>query len=546
MKATARILPAVVAAALLVGTLPAFAASDAATREQESLETLRNTVTNLLQALVDKGLLTKEAAQSLVKDAQAKATASVAASQAVEPGAVRVPYVPQIVRDEITKQVAATVEPQAVDDVVRRAKDEGWGVPAAMPEWLSHVRVFGDVMYRAQADLYGRDNLPFSVLDYQSINAAGGIGVLGYFNSFLNINENVDRERLRARIGAIANPAADVTAGIRLSSGSLTDPGSESQNQGTTEARYAVAIDQAYIRWDPKTAAGFNYLSMVGGRIENPFFAPTELVYARDLTLEGSAVTGRLGYGAQGPDRSNVFLTVAGIPVQYVPLESPQSKWLVAAQLGTLAHIGEAQKLRFAVAYYDFLHVSGEKNAPDSTLLNYTAPQFVRHGNTMFDISNSTTNPNLNLFALAAEFRLVDIAARYELPIGAHLLTISGEGVKNVGDTAHELLARTGQPYPVHNRGYVGDIIFGTPQVRQFGDWRAALGYRYVQDDAVLDSLTDADFHLGGTNAKGYFVWGELGLTRDVWARLRYMSGNEIDGTPYGVDVLQLDLNTRF
>ena len=61
------------------------------------------------------------------------------------------------------------------------------------------------------------------------------------------------------------------------------------------------------------------------------------------------------------------------------------------------------------MAYYDFLHVTGQKNPPDSELLNYTAPTFVQKGNTMFDISNiADLDPTVNLFALAAHFRLVD------------------------------------------------------------------------------------------------------------------------------------------
>ncbi len=531
-----------------VGVLLAAAAPrvHAESNERESLETLRNTVTNLLQALVDQGLLTREKAQALVKAAQDKAAATTAA-QAVEPGAVRVPYVPEIVKDEISKQVAAQVEPQAVDDVVRRAKTEGWGVPGALPEWLSRVRVYGDVTIRGQENLYARDNTPGVILDFQSINAAGGIGKLGLFNSFLNVTEDHDYMRLRARFGIESKVAPEVTAGVRLSSGSLTDPSSASQNLGTTAARYTVGIDQAFIRWDPRTAAGFNYLTAIGGRIANPWFAPTELVYSRDLTLEGAAFTGRLGYGDGHADQSHVFVTLAGLPVQDVPLESPESKWLVGGQLGTLVNMGGGQRFRIAAAYYDFLHVSGEKNAPDSTLLNYTAPQFVRYGNTMFDISNSTTDPTVNLFALAARFRIVDLAMRYELPLGArYQMTVTGEADKNVGDTQSDLLARTGVALPARNRGYVGELMFGDKAVTRFGEWRAAVGYRYVQGDAVIDAWTDADFHLGGTNAKGYTLWAEFGLNRDLWTRLRYMSGNEIDGTPYGLDVIQLDLSTRF
>src|SRR5579863_2529110 len=86
--------------------------------EEQSLTELRNTVVNLLQALVDKGLLTREQAQALVKQAQDKAAADATAQAAKdaaqakeEAGAVRVPYVPQIIKDEISKQVADEVKP---------------------------------------------------------------------------------------------------------------------------------------------------------------------------------------------------------------------------------------------------------------------------------------------------------------------------------------------------------------------------------------------------------------------------------------------------
>jgi hypothetical protein len=89
-------------------------------------------------------------------------------------------------------------------------------------------------------------------------------------------------------------------------------------------------------------------------------------------------------------------------------------------------------------------------------------------------------------------------------------------------------------------------VSFGDPTVDAFGRWRAAVGYRYVQADAVLDAWTDADFHGGGTNADGYYFWGSMGLTHNTWVRLRYLSANEIVGPRYGLDIWQLDFNARF
>ncbi len=82
--------------------------------------------------------MTREQAQALVKQAQDKAAADAAAqalkdaAQAKEDeGAVRVPYVPQIVKDEISKQVAEEVKPGVVKDVIQEAKTEKWGRPGS-------------------------------------------------------------------------------------------------------------------------------------------------------------------------------------------------------------------------------------------------------------------------------------------------------------------------------------------------------------------------------------------------------------------------------
>jgi hypothetical protein len=540
------------AVALAILSPAVWAAEDAG--ERQSLEEVRNTVVNLLRALVDKGLITREQAELLVKQAQDKAAAdatATAARQAAtakeEEHAVRVPYVPQIVKDEISKQVAAQVQPSVVADVVKQAKEEKWGVPGALPEWLSRVRVFGDVTVRAQGDLYPRDNSQNALLDFNAINQAGGIARATF--PFLDTTQDRDRMRVRARFGVEADLSPNVRAFIRLASGSLTDPGSESQTLGTYAERYTVGIDQAYIVWDSSTGDRLAAVTADGGRLANPWFAPTELVYARDLTFEGVASTLRVGWGEGGADRSHLYLTAGGFPVLEVPLVNQENKWLVGAQLGTNLRWGDsgAQHLRLGAAYYDFVHATGQRNTQDSTLLNFTAPAFIRYGNSMFDISNSTTDPSVNLFALAARFRIVDVAASYDLKFSRYSFALNGEAVRNIGYKRGDVESLTGQTMPSdENKGYVAELSFGDPSVNQFARWRAALGYRYVKRDAVLDAWTDADFHEGGTNAAGYYVWASFGLTKNTWLRLRYLSANEIDGPRYGLDIWQLDLNARF
>jgi Putative porin len=538
--------------AALVSATPVFAA-DSSTEEQ-SLSELRNTVVNLLQALVDKGLLTREQAQQMVKQAQDKAAAEAAAKAAQnaaqakeDENAVRVPYVPQIVKDEISKEVAQTVKPAVVADVVDTAKKEGWGVPASLPEWLSRVKVFGDVTIRGQGDFFPSDNSFNQLYDYNVVNAAGGPTKTP--NPYLDTTEDRYRLRLRARLGVEGDLTDTVRAFIRLASGSLTQvAGSESQTLGQYGNRYTVGIDQAYILWDtaPRTMLSMN--SLEGGRIPNPWFSPTELVYARDLTFEGVADTFRVGWGAGGSDRSHVYLTAGAFPMLEVPLASQEDKWMLGAQVGTNLRFNDGQDhLRLAAAYYDFLKVTGQSNTPDSTLLNYTAPAFVQFGNTMFSIANSTTDPSAFLYALAAHFRIADLAANYEHNFGRYSFALTGEAVRNIGYNLGDVEALSGTIFPhSENHGYVGEVSIGNPVVDRFGQWRLAVGYRYVQPDAVLDAWTDADAHGGGTNAAGYYVWSTFGLTKNTWLRVRYYSMNEIVGPRYGLDTLQLDVNARF
>jgi adenosylcobinamide amidohydrolase len=77
-------------AALMAVGLAATAHAD----EREDLETLKQTTLNLIQALVDQGVLPAAKADALVKQAEAKARAAVAEAKKTEQSTVRVQFVP--------------------------------------------------------------------------------------------------------------------------------------------------------------------------------------------------------------------------------------------------------------------------------------------------------------------------------------------------------------------------------------------------------------------------------------------------------------------
>jgi Putative porin len=527
-------------ASLALALAPAVACL--AADERQSLEELRNTVINLLQTLVDQGVITREKAEQMVKSAQEKAAASAAAVAKSDEGAVRIPYVPQIVKDEIAKEVAEQVKPGVVADVVSEAKTEKWGVPGALADWLTRTRISGSVTLREEDIFYAKDNAQNVYLNYYAINNAGGIVKAGV-NAFENVSVDRARFRGRARFAVDSDITDSVTAGMRIATGNTSDLVSESQTLDGT-APYQFGLDELYIRLDERNAQKFPWLSIVGGRFLNPYGTPTDLIFHKDLTFEGVAATGRFGFGDGSAEQSHVFFTAGIHPIQEVAL-SAQDKWLTGAQLGLNLHIGEGQRLRFSGAFYDYFNVTGRLNPPNSSVYNYTAPVFLRQGNTYYNISNSN-DLTVNLFALAAKYRLANLNATYELGVGRYVLGVTADAVRNFGYNTADVSSNVGSYVAARTKGYQAEVSFGDPTVLVAGAWRGVIGYRYLQRDAVIDAYTDSDFHFGGTDATGYYFLADYGLANRVWMRLRYLSSNAIDGPTLGIDTLQLDLNTRF
>jgi len=526
--------------------------------QERSLTELRNTVVNLLQALVDRGVLTREQAQAMVRDAQEKAAAETAANAAAEQqrekeeaNAVRVPYVPEIVKDEISKQVVAELGPSVKKEVVQEISSSG-SLRSALPDWVREMTWTGDVRVRGEGDLFAHDNAVNTYLDFNQINTKGGIERAGS-SALLNTEEEQNRMRLRLRYGFDLELGSGWSAALRLATGSTGEIiATTNQTLGTYGAGYQITADQGYIRWTGQSSSERQIFTVTAGRFENPWVS-TDLIWYNDLTFEGATAAYRVNLSSDSAHRHDLFATVGGFPLtSFSPFDSDptdKQKWLTAAQVGADFSTDNDSQIRFGAAYYDYIHIVGQRNSLDSTLYNWTAPAFVQKGNSVFDISNPsnpTANP-VNLFALASDFRIVDLIALANLHLSSrYSLGFTLEALDNVGFKTADVMARTGYYVAPRTRGYRADIGFGSSTVGPFGAWHASFGYRYLQRDAVLDAFNDEDFHLGGTDAKGYTVLFDFSFNPRVWLRLKYMSANEIDGPPLGIDVWQVDMNTRF
>ena len=550
-------------------TAPTAAAAPAAPEPVvSSEEVLRNTVVNILESLVQKGVLTREQAQAIVENAQSKALASAretaatkAANEVVEKDAVRVTYVPQIVKDDLARQMSAQVSKDAAAQVIDEAKKQGWGVPGALPEWLKNVRLSGDVRFRAEDALYDKNNRQNYYLNFAAINAAGGQGRAGA-NAVLNVSQDRPRMVGRLRFGGSAALSDTLRAEFRVASGNPSNATSTNQTLGNYGARWQFGVDRAALLWNPHSDDWDRDYDVRLGRFENPFATYNEMLWDQDLSFEGVSGTFNWNRVVGEDERTSrwLFATVGAFPIQEVEL-SNKDKWLYGAQIGTEIPFTENSRLRVAGAIYQFANVNGQVNTPGSNLLDYTAPAILQKGNTLVDIRNDV-DPSTNLWALAGKYRLVSGLVQFDmLAFGQNRVSINGEIVKNIGWKRADVEALQapiafntpfvppGQPLPpltARTSGYEFGVTAGRPKVQDFGQWRTGLSYRHLERDAVIDAFTDSDFHLGGTDAAGYIFFFDFGLAHSAFARLRYMSADAVDGEPLGIDVAQLDLVGQF
>lgn len=542
MKTMKRLLPLCVVSALS----PVAMAEDA-----NGFSAMKKATQNIVDALVADGVISKTRAEEIVNKLEASSESEKKDSDKVEKGVVRIPYVPEFVKEEIRGQVRAELREDVVGDVMSQAKNERWGMPDALPDWTRRFKFKGDIRLRAQSELYADDNTKFSYYNYQAINSSGGFNNAGT-DAYINTTEDRHRMRMRLRLGIDATVTNNLKASMRFATGNLTNPVSTNQTLGNYTNRYRVVLDRAYLKYDYYNLDGYPSLTFLGGRMPNPWFS-TELVWDKDLSFEGLALQYRMSlHGSdnlfeQDERMRNLFWTFGVFPLDESELYS--DKWLLATQIGLDLKFTDQSAFKVGLAYYDYQNIQLVPNAVGSRTNDWSAPDFVQKGNTYGRISNDVgeTRENPRLTGLAADFDIVNLTMQYDHAAYApiHIIT-SVDYAKNIAYDRAEVERLSQEIKEERTDAYSAKLTIGWPDVTFPGNWQMFMGYRYLERDSVVDAFTDSDFHLGGTDTKGFIVGGKYGINDNTWMQLRWLSADEIDGPLFGVDVLQLDLNAKF
>lgn len=557
----------------LAASLALAAASAAALPAQSAPAPSENATINLIRLLVQQGVLKPEQADALVAQAEAEAKTARQATPdrgaaVAQAGDVRVPYIPQTVRDQIRDEVKA--------EVMVQAKEENWAQPNTFPDWVSRITVEGDVRVRDESRFYAGSNSN-EIVDFAKLNAKGPYDVNtntnGGYPPMLNTREDRRNQlRIRARLGVRAEISEDWAAGIRLATGSDDSPVSTSQTLGGGMGKKDIWLDQAYL-----TYRAAKWATVTGGRIGNPFES-TDTLFSNDLNFDGVAAIFK--HPLQGRDVT-LFGTLGAFATEYanngwnsssMTEGSTENKWLLGAQVGADWKINQQNSLRGALAYYHFDNIAGKRSSSCSPWAgdencdtDWSRPAFMQKGNTLFQLRNIAPNP-LNpadtpqpqYVGLASKFDLLDLNLRWDTRVFDGLgLRVNGNYIRNLAYSKSKMASRS-QGFFVNNFGENGSIESGpnawmlqatlgrSYDLKEKGDWLAFVGYKYIQPDALPDAFNDSSFHQGGTNARGYYIGAGYAFDKNVYGVFRWMSTKEIYGPPLAIDTMQFEINARF
>jgi len=604
------------------GSSPAAAASpeDAAKAVDVSSTTLtgapvpksQNVTINLINRLVQRGVLSKEDAADLIKqaeadaeDAKAQAEATQAATDQAAAAAqaaasaqaavaqsnsnplapefapsgddVRVTYIPEVVKAQLRDEIKG--------EVMAAARDEKWTAPGPIPDWVSHIRLFGDVRVRYEGDFFpgGNDNTG-SFPNFNAINTGSPYDVSGTsFAPELNVDQDRTRFRIRARFGLEADLGNGFSAGLRIGTGETNSPVSGNQSlgaayngQGGDFSKYAIWLDRGYLKYELASDTDHS-LGLSLGRFDNPFVTSSTIMWADDIGFDGLALTGRYQvakgvtpFGAFGafPIFNTDFNFSSNQPAKF----KSDDKYLFAGQVGTDWKINKDLNFKIAGGYFYFYNVAGKLSDPFTPLTTSDQgntddlrPSFAQKGNSYMALRDIVPNASNNYgaslqyqyYGLATPFHVLALTSRLDYTHFEPLtISLMGDYIKNLAFNGSDIAAKA-----VNNRGdsssglgsYVGGdtgwfvgVRVGKPSFEKFGDWSTGINYRYVESDATIDGFVDSDFGGGGTNVKGFSLFGSMALSPNVAFTVRWMSSNEVSGPPLKEDVLQVDLSGKF
>lgn len=382
------------------------------------------------------------------------------------------------------------------------------------------------------------------------------------------------RARIRARFNAVADLGSQFRAGITLASGDVNDPTSTNANMTGFYTRKAIALDQAFVEFNPKD---FKPLTLTAGKFRYPWFN-TELTWDKDLNPEGAAES--LGFKLDTAVLKRIAFVGFQLPFAEIAGTSSTDKRIAqqityGGQVQTMWALGPRVTLSAYSGFYDFrgsdaiavaLARASSKNpqTPFTGLLPLNSGNPVQNSTytttaTTIITVNGTTYPtgvsSVTNAQFASKFALFDNIAKIDINTGHERLALSfiGDYVQNTeacsnlpnivaapANTATQTFKQTfNAPCNSHQRrGYWAEGRIG--RLQQKGDIQFGYTRIFIEREAVLGNFNYSEIRQG-TNVTEHRFDAFYQFDRSVQLGFAALVGRPLASTQPWLTRLQFD-----
>jgi len=424
--------------------------------------------------------------------------------------------------NEVLKEVRETQETQWQEKDKERAevikatkdaikKDNPTLFAGGIPDWVRKMQLKGDL--RLRYEHIQRD-----------VDTNFGKGQKKYVD--------VDRYRYRLRLGVVTKVTDDVDVGFGFASGTA-DPRSANQSFQKEFSKGQLNIDYAYARYKP-----YSWLTLQGGKFENPLWRPSELIWKDDIRPDGAAIL----FTYDALPNLNLFTNIGAFII-----DSQNTTYLSNSTKDHSLHSDDPCMLVFQPgSKYSFTDSIYFKNA-----LSFYGTNNVRH-HTFADYSSGTNTLDKTgqyKGTLKNSYNAIVASGEvgYKNPIPyVPFAALFGEYIKNTSSSSSNGGFKDSGPGGSNDTGYLVGVKFGSEKVVKRYDWQFWARYERLEQDAWLDFLTDSDTYSGRTGVKGPKISLTYGLLDNVNAVASYFNTKLINGGSHEENLFQFDLKYNF
>ena len=405
----------------------------------------------------------------------------------------------------LTTQEAAQVKGEIASDEKSSQETTFKGM---LPDWVNSVKIGGDFRLRDQIERRRVAN--GSTTSHLNRNR-------GRIRARLNVEDQIN-DKVRVIFGIATNGENSAGAGNPRSNNVTF--GGNGGAEGSFNKPTAV-INKAYAVYTPAS-----YLTLIGGKMDNPIWEPASLLWDPNITPEGGAIQLQKKLNDYiTPFSINSFFILKDAAPYYsgsgtAPATDAQFKtdpYMFITEDGIKGNLTEKVYYKAAGSYYGV-------NNPNHVVLDNrpsaTGASGTNNTNSMTDTTSAHYTYSYYLLGGAVELGMNDpFGELLPSPLYVPQVGFFGQYFQNQDPSSQNAAWQMG--------GYMGSSA-----LNGWGTWKLQTYYKVLERDSWLDAFPDQDFYSGATNTKGFRTELDVGLAKNTWLTLSWYRTNVFKSIP--------------